>query len=76
VAEKRASHHSGHMWKAQRRRRKPREGARGALGAQGGHSGAHKLIVYRSFRSELSTLNNLLKDAPRVTLEESNCRVL
>jgi hypothetical protein len=35
----------------------------------------HELIVYRSFRSELSTLNNWLKVGPRVTLEVSDCRV-
>ena len=35
----------------------------------------NELIVYRSFRSEPSTLNNLLKVAPRVTLEVSDCRV-
>ena len=49
------------MWKAQRRRRKPREGA---LGAQGGLPAPHELNVYRSFRSELSTWNNLLKVGP------------
>ena len=50
------------MWKAQRRRRKPREGALGAPGVA--IPAPHELIVYRSFRSELSTLNNLLKVGP------------
>ena len=64
--------HSGHMWKAQRRRRKP---CQGALGAPGGHSGAPRTVRLPFVSVGLSTWNNWLKVAPKVTLEVSDCRV-